>query len=370
MIDQLEGLGVRRSPLLRRLWELRSDERVMAAFEEVMGCTFNLEGPDHGIDALDPNFVPIASVGNGDYYGLYAYPPARNAHEDPVVQYLHEVPSVEFECSTLASWLSQGIRRFRQEKRKASKDPASVLEEQLGLGESPVDSEQDAHSRSLLLPTESRIAQLEPGGLAGWILERCPARAEDLLRWEREWVLWWVANDANGVEQAALEDYGLEAYRALGWRYQEQALNSMALSDNTQTRDERLIEIWCNVHPPSETDLKSLVQRLTDGDARSSSILRHWCTTYSWEQAQQHPRLRPERKALGHAVVGAFATAVTHDVRTTLAESLLLLEYEEGLGSVKASADHDDLRMRLHRLRVAHRRDGQGIADANDWSDI
>src|SRR5689334_15514278 len=55
-------MGLRSGALLRLLWELRSDESLRRAFEAVMYCELNVEGPDHGIEALDPNFVPIAFV--------------------------------------------------------------------------------------------------------------------------------------------------------------------------------------------------------------------------------------------------------------------------------------------------------------------
>jgi hypothetical protein len=316
LLERLRALGVPPDETLERL--VRGELAFPDGLAEV-----GVEGPEHGIENLDPGFVPIAFVGNGDYYGLYLYPPLGGA---PVVQFLHEVPCIEWVAPSLADFLD-------------------------GNSQQPVAWEP-------ILPTESRIARLKGTELLRWLVERCPAVS--LPEWEREWVGWWVFGAH--VNEHELIDYGLEAYRRLGWPHHVAALEAAAQWGPTDlgpsARRSRHLKSWARLHPPLGDDARAIVRRLIDGDPDARAIFDCWREDFTWVRAHLHADRREGRAELGEALLAAMPSPLA-------AECLLAFEFEEGLERVSGP-----LAAELQRLRAAHQAERSKIAKANDWSDV
>lgn len=378
MLKKLKSLGLRGGPLLDELWDLRKDTAVMEVFSELLYCNFLLEGPDHDIDHLDPSFVPIANVGNGDYYGLYVYPPAQEKRggENPVVQYFHEIPSVDYEAPTIEHWLASGVKRWMKDpdSSKSVKNHAQILTTKLKLDLDLAQTSKDSFWTKTL-PTEDRIGKLKEPDLVCWLVDSWPPTDGDLLSWERQWVAWWTLQSANVDEEAALVDYGLEVYARLAWPLHEKALRSAqhyVVGSAKKERAKRATRLWCQAYPPSKADLGELVSQFSDGDRKARDVVEQWVGTYRWQEAVMHPDRAKERDDLCKSLVIAMSKTSNAKAREQIISTLLSLEAVEYADQLGPNLTDDEATVldKLKAFRHKHQREQKSIVDANDWSDL
>lgn len=365
VLSDLKRLGLRPGAVFE---ELVSDPKVRRAFEECTGLKLAYEFPLL-TDGADPCFAAFAHVGDGTEYGFYVYPPTSELSEiDPIVQWDHDGPSIEFEACDFPTWLIQRLDDVPEGKSGA------LLRRLIDRHQHPrFDRNFEAKLLAVLPTAES---QAEARSIRKFLEQPPPKETTDLISYERNWnrcrLQSVFADDAGQGEVVLLLAYGIETYERLNWRFPYEALvmeDSELDLHSARERPKNEASVWAKLHSPTTASLAKVVTDAVSGATFAQYVITHWIHDFSFDRSLSGGPNAQSRQVLGDQLSSALSGATDKAERKMIGEWLKEHEWVPAAALV-AKMGLPDIAEALKKVEHLQQLGRTHATEGNDWSEL